>query len=455
MAVSSGDVARILTCVDSYIAPALLPAPSTFLSGPPSFDFKWHCDVIFEYFSSGNEWNRDQPSDRFTFWFSVYRNISTRRNALHWEEMKKFGYLPKGIYECMLSHIAAWNEPHSRVSPTLSSHVSVFCTRGQRFRLVMDESTHVLHVDVGNGSPLPLLARLTEIVKQVMLTMMKCLHVSTWVHSSEHNLFLSLGSVQDSLTSGSALIDDDVRAPIDFECLKRELHVWRSPDALLDHYDIFISYRWTKKEDIDESIRDYVVKYGDTSLAQAIFNDLRHRTVTPQRRAIAVFRDQQCLQMGMNFLDIFCRCLLHSTMVVPIMSDFALDRMRQHDATEVDYTLLEWIIALVLFKPAGTGICPIIVGKCHIDVTVDNGKRAKFEFGKDWKADDFPGSYAFLVVFIISCAFLLSLSPVYTLSLSLYRAHSFCCHHLAIYMAMLLISSRIAIPEQVPHRLIC
>jgi hypothetical protein len=133
-------------------------------------------------------------------------------------------------------------------------------------------------------------------------------------------------------------------------------------------YDMFVSYRWN----------DF-----DTKLADALFDKTASDQVVIAKnsRAVNVFVDRNRLKDGENFVDSFAKSLINSTVVVPLMSAKALERMFFHDVAGVDNLLLEWIITLECVS-AGMieKVYPILVGSTDADgnITAEFFKTISF-----------------------------------------------------------------------------
>jgi hypothetical protein len=73
-------------------------------------------------------------------------------------------------------------------------------------------------------------------------------------------------------------------------------------------------------------------------------------TVASTHRRIEIFLDRKRLEDGNNFQKDFLRSLASSTMVVPIISVDALQRLLVHDPSTVDNLLIEWIAAMAMIE---------------------------------------------------------------------------------------------------------
>ena len=86
-------------------------------------------------------------------------------------------------------------------------------------------------------------------------------------------------------------------------------------------------------------------------------------------RSINTFLDTQRLLKGRDFKFDFAKALVKSTVVVPIVSKYALERLisGKHYASSCDNLLLEWIMTLICYEASHSskrllGVFPILIG---------------------------------------------------------------------------------------------
>ena len=131
-------------------------------------------------------------------------------------------------------------------------------------------------------------------------------------------------------------------------------------DALFGHwivhaanqprYDVFVSYRWGTH---------------DSPLTAMLVDHLDWYTVGEAHpRPLVAFLDRRSLELGKDFQESFVEALTRSTVVVPIVSHAALDRMVKHDPNAEDNVLVEWLCALFLLRHRGQlhSLLPVFVG---------------------------------------------------------------------------------------------
>jgi hypothetical protein len=131
-------------------------------------------------------------------------------------------------------------------------------------------------------------------------------------------------------------VDGHTVAP--YEILKASYAAWVPNFDLLDSYDVFLSYRWNK---------------ADSAFTSALFDRFSLYTISSEQRAIEVFYDRMRMQDGRNLRGDFGQALLRSTVVIPIVSYEALQRLMEHRGNTVDHLLVEWIIAMHVYLNRG------------------------------------------------------------------------------------------------------
>jgi hypothetical protein len=144
----------------------------------------------------------------------------------------------------------------------------------------------------------------------------------------------------------------------------------------LSEYQVFLSYRQ------GNSKSGSVKELFDTSLVTDLFDTLSFK-LRVNSEDIMVFRDTNRLPSGEDFQSSFAKALLHSEVMVPLVSVYALQRMFKHTLTSnVDNVLVEWILGIVCMKISSEGgaemkskirlnkVFPVMIGS--LSVSVDN-----------------------------------------------------------------------------------
>jgi hypothetical protein len=133
---------------------------------------------------------------------------------------------------------------------------------------------------------------------------------------------------------------------------------------------VFFSYRWDKND------QELVIS-ANTKLCVQLHGD----------RQVHVFLDRVRLQAGRRFDKDFLEALFMSTVVVPVVSMGALERMMTLKEDSEDNVLLEWTMACELCEIGHLEYClPILIGTVHEDSGPDGNFITNLfeeeEFGK-------------------------------------------------------------------------
>lgn len=156
------------------------------------------------------------------------------------------------------------------------------------------------------------------------------------------------------------------------EEIRKTFAIWLPAESTLqDTYDVFLSYRWNEY---------------DSAFTLGLFDIFSYLTIGTDKRSPTVFLDRMRLENGRNFKSDFVQSLSQSTLIIPILSCEALERMLSHDPRQEDNLLIEWICALECSKQhkhnpqLGTRverIYPVMFGKR----TVEGAMRDLFQSG--------------------------------------------------------------------------
>ena len=160
--------------------------------------------------------------------------------------------------------------------------------------------------------------------------------------------------VKEAVSCDKTVVRDDLRVRLSAHTLKAVFSAWLPSSGKLPHYDLFLSYRWPPKNCVGPTDKDLVRQLLDRSTLYAIGAD---------SRKVDVFLDTLRLEDGEHFRESFLEALVHSTVVVPVLSTTALHRMLTHKKDEVDNVLLEWICAIAC-KRLGLvqKVYPVVIG---------------------------------------------------------------------------------------------
>jgi hypothetical protein len=134
-----------------------------------------------------------------------------------------------------------------------------------------------------------------------------------------------------------------------------------------DDYDVFFSYRWNN---------------FDSAFTSKAFDNMTRFSIGDSKHPVYVFLDRERLKAGDNFQEAFATALIHSSVVVPIVSAASFEKLMDHNPSDVDNMLVEWILALEAYESKATRVervFPIFIGcedpisKKVDDLIDDNG----------------------------------------------------------------------------------
>ena len=115
------------------------------------------------------------------------------------------------------------------------------------------------------------------------------------------------------------------------------IRAWARDVLGIDEFDAFISYRWGVDDTLSALLYDLLTRWW---------------TIRSDNRGIRVFRDKKVLKMGDSFVVEMCKKLIHSKLIIILLSTNAIERLRtgKFDPTKVDNTLLEWVLAIICYE---------------------------------------------------------------------------------------------------------
>ena len=261
------------------------------------------------------------------------------------DDMERDVFLPSGLFPSLVGKIVGEGQRVHGISvEDMDLHGDRISTAFGRhkFTLQVARSPDVIEVIVRVGTPLLIVSRILELTEMAVAEIMPSLHVGILVHQSGGVctdgrapqlagclvLLSGAGGLQERVDAAGApdiAIGKNQRLSV-----LQAMNVFGpflTPKGLLHSYHAFISYRWS----------DF-----DTELATALFNGLTV-SVLPDGTPLDVFLDRRRLEDGRMLTTDFATALIHSTVVVPIVSFKALERMLAlvHDSN-IDNVLLEW-----------------------------------------------------------------------------------------------------------------
>jgi GTPase SAR1 family protein len=295
-------------------------------------------------------------------------NALAESSMLTVRDAENHGFLPRGLFERLICKAVEWCRDTSAVqslqSQPLFQDAAVLAFGNQRFRMRAFHAQNCIQVDFARGNPLAVHQRLSEQLQQIMDECMKSLRFFTVLPYPVANAvealsgadtatqqLIQLEYLRDIAKKHTGLHGVNGSKLLNKTQLAEHYGDWLVDDALRAEYDVFISYRWgTLDSRFTERLRDRFSTYN----------------VGEDSRAVTVFLDNKRLRDGRNFVDDFARALVHSLIVVPVLTSDALQRMKDHNPQQKDNVLLEWVMALECFHSSSsrvTRVLPLLFGK--------------------------------------------------------------------------------------------
>ena len=188
-------------------------------------------------------------------------------------------------------------------------------------------------LEIEGDYALSIVLRMQELIDSTLKDCMPTLSSTTCLsYPSPSTSFVQLERIKQSAESNSHL-----KLGVGLSIPPEKIYELYSPFIYNQEgniYDYMLSYRWDKfSKELVAKIFDYMTKYA----------------VGGSQRQIRGFLDDKSLKVGINFQSSFATALMNSTIVVPILSSMALERMIKHDPTREDNVLIEWILAIECF----------------------------------------------------------------------------------------------------------
>lgn len=315
----------------------------------------------------GTSWGNETCAHSCYFFFTLIADLE-KETMLTKADVTDKGFCPSGLYARVLGKTIMWAQETSLDGCWNANDVALFkdvsvLSFGKRcFRLTHVPGLNSLRIDVQGTNPLVIVQKVYEFIEEVLSECMRNLRVMMLLprlkSASENNYFDALESIETNTTTGvhddaSVLIPltavkNAVQSSTDlkyrgkkilsYDALREFYHEWLQVYDMKERYDLFISYRWN----------DY-----DKPIARQIFDAMSN--YTHGSAVIHVFLDVFRLRDGQRFDEEFASALIKTTVVMPLFSIDALERMFKHDKRYPDNVLLEWIMANECLEASNSG----------------------------------------------------------------------------------------------------
>jgi hypothetical protein len=213
----------------------------------------------------------------------------------------------------------------------------------QFVRLICTPEHNVIRVDIKGKSPIAVIERLTELVKETIDECCKFLTSSVWLKvDSMPDELVSLTAIREAVEKVHILSSaHDISRTVSHSQLTALFgSSWIKSKAFLSWYHLFLSYRWglldkklTRYTTLTLTIATTTIPAlnSRTSVRNLILHQtpnvchlsrspptrISRYTVNPDNIAIEAFLDSQRLKDGMDFLDNFSAALVNSKALLP------------------------------------------------------------------------------------------------------------------------------------------
>jgi hypothetical protein len=179
-----------------------------------------------------------------------------------------------------------------------------------------------------------------------------------------------INSTKGVFSDGILINNGTQKAFLNKDELKISFHLWLQHELPRNQHDYFLSYR----------------QQSENLFVQQIFDKFQHYSFRKKERGYHVFKDSYQLQVGDPLKETLIQHLINSIVFVPFISSGALTKVADYSLNnEIDHVLLEWIVAMILFKfrdkvlPVAderkillTSIIPVFIGSIDSTTQVMN-----------------------------------------------------------------------------------
>jgi hypothetical protein len=323
----------------------------------------------------------------FTVDPSMSSNIAFRQ-----KDLISNGFMPRGLFERIISKILLWCQTTSRYgkfyhsSTVVRRNMAILHFGSQRFRMVACPKINSIQVDIEGQHPLSVHNGLTECINSAISECFSALicctvlfHVGPTgqegidpnynptvvleafgggiVHHeksmalndiTQQSFVVPIKHLLKAVEDGLPLMDAG-RTLLSVDKILQLYGRWLHIPHPLEKYMAFISYR------CEPAV--------DSHLVSLVYDMFSNFTVGDHHEAVDVFLDKKRLQAGRRFDFDFVKALSRSSVLIPVVSVGSLKKMSfTPDVNEVDNVLLEWVVALELVGKTD--------GSCNIDLKV-------------------------------------------------------------------------------------
>jgi hypothetical protein len=277
-------------------------------------------------------WAVEQPVTTVYIVFSLCKTLPD--SCLTIDLLTNKCFLPSGLFDRLICALLKWSWLFPSVDPDnfrLRKNVVELQIAGIIFRLVWRSDSNCIELSTTCGTPITLIERVEIILARLIEESIQSLYFQSFVRHAD-----LLIPVKACMPSRSSYVfpsfEDGREVNIDGAAVG-QAHPWLWSPRSTAAYDVFLSHRWGAPDDelvlsVFDQLSDYVV------------DDL----------PISIFYDDRHMEHGHRIDHEFFRALLRSSVMVPLVSMNALQRMLNSDPADVDDVLVEWLTALVFVR---------------------------------------------------------------------------------------------------------
>ena len=293
------------------------------------------------------------------------------------------GFLPSGLFPRLLGKAVEWSlRTSDGFHRVLCRWEGVVAFGHTILHLAEDSAHHCVRVRVlGGGSTLEAMERITLLTRRTLAASMPNLYFRVLIPlppREEGGDGVCAASGAASEGSATSYIDvntarlvaegtDDRTVwqkgtALTTEEVCQACKPWQPVTGLQDHYDAFISYR----------------REANKQFAMQLHDSLSQMRCEAGGREHVVFLDTSTLEEGHDFIVSFMEAMTRTDVVVPVVSQGAVERMIRMQAGDEDNLLTEWYLAVELLeKKKVPRVYPLFLGPT---VNVGEGKKTMKSF---------------------------------------------------------------------------
>lgn len=322
--------------------------------------------ILKEYRSQNNPFDEtfhETSQSTFYFFFGISRMLEERNEAFYVEDAKVHGFLPSGLFERLIGKIVAWEHDKSTARQHVFTKIKaknliVFNLHQQMVRITLLEEENMLEVNVDGKGLLVIHHRLKDMLNTLISECLKELRFisllsypanqsvtklktqgNNAVQGSQQRppfMFLRLNDLQHAFGEKSSFVTKQFSRGITPKEMLETYSSWL--EMLMHHedYDVFLSHRWM---DRDKALVNHMFDCLTLTNTVVVAKD--------DPRGVRVFLDTCRLTAGRSFQEEFSYALIHTAVVISVISFEALRSMVDRSMEVEDNVLIEWMLALL------------------------------------------------------------------------------------------------------------